>query len=147
VPLIELGPGTGAFTQALLDRGVAERALALVEADEALAANLRLRFPQARVLAMNAANLERLSGLFDEPAAAVVSGLPLLSLPPDDVASILRGVLQHMREDGALYQFTYVPRCPVPRQVMDELKLQAVRVGSSWLNLPPAFVFRVSRRP
>jgi hypothetical protein len=30
---------------------------------------------------------------------------------------------------------------------MDELKLQAVRVGSAWLNLPPAFVFRVSRRP
>jgi phosphatidylethanolamine/phosphatidyl-N-methylethanolamine N-methyltransferase len=146
VPIIELGPGTGAFTQALLDRGVAEQALALVEADEKLAANLRVRFPQARVLAINAAHLERLSGLFDEPAAGVVSGLPLLSLPPDDVAAILRGVFRHLREGGVLYQFTYLPRCPVPAHVMDELRLQATWIGSAWANLPPAFVFRITRR-
>jgi phospholipid N-methyltransferase len=75
-----------------------------------------------------------------------VSGLPLLSLPADDVAAILRGVFRHLREGGALYQFTYLPRCPVPAQVMDELRLQAAWIGSAWANLPPAFVFRITRR-
>ena len=142
-PIIELGPGTGTFTQAMLARGVSEDRLALVETDAAFAQALRRRFPRARVLTMDAAHLGDLAGLFDEPADAIVSGLPLLSLPADDVAAILQGAFRHLRPGGALYQFTYLPRCPVPWRLMYHMNLEADRIGSAWANLPPAFVYRL----
>ena len=146
LPILELGPGTGAFTQTLIARGVPEHRVALVEADATFAENLARRFPLARVLAMDATNLAQLSKVFDEPAGAIISGLPLLSMPGDKVVAILQGAFRHLREGGTLYQFTYLPRCPVPSRVMSELNLEASRMGCAWANLPPAFVFRIRRR-
>jgi phospholipid N-methyltransferase len=144
-PVIELGPGTGAFTQALIARGVPEHRLALVEADPAFAAALKKRFPAARVLAMDATHLGDVAELFDEPVGAIVSGLPLLAMPADTVAAILKGAFHHVRPGGAMYQFTYLPRCPVPAQVMRQLHLEAHQIGCALANLPPAFVFRLTR--
>ena len=99
-PVIELGPGTGVFTHALLTRGVPAHRLALVEADPEFAGKLARRFPQARVLSMDAAQLGGTASLFDdgERASAVVSGLPLLSMPKDKVWAIVDGVFrQHLR--------------------------------------------------
>ena len=144
-PIIELGPGTGAFTQALLARGVPEHRLVLVEANPTFADMLRVRFPGARVLTMDAAHLGDVDGLFEEPAGSIVSGLPLLSIPADSVESILKGAFRHLASDGALYQFTYLPRCPVPAEILSRLSLAAHRYGCAWANLPPAFVYRVTR--
>ena len=144
-PIIELGPGTGAFTQALIARGVPEHRLALVEADPAFAKTLTRRFPCARVLTMDAIHLGDVADLFDTPAGAILSGLPLLSMPTENVAAILRGAFRHLGPGGALYQFTYLPRCPAPRPVLDELQLETARVGCAWANLPPAFVYRFRR--
>ena len=143
--VIELGPGTGAFTEALIGRGVPEHRLVLVEADQAFAKTLAARFPRARVLAMDATHLGDVPDLFDEPAGAILSGLPLLSMPVETVETILRGAFRHLGPGGALYQFTYMPRCPVPSRVLDDLKLEALRVGCAWANLPPAFVYRLRR--
>jgi phosphatidylethanolamine/phosphatidyl-N-methylethanolamine N-methyltransferase len=145
-PIIELGPGTGAFTQALIARGVPEHRLALVEADPEFARTLARRFPRARVLAMDATRLGDVADLFDTPAGVILSGLPLLSMPIESVAAILRGAFRHLGPGGALYQFTYLPRCPVPRPLLDELQLETLRVGCAWANVPPAFVYRLRRR-
>jgi phospholipid N-methyltransferase len=76
----------------------------------------------------------------------VVSGLPLLSMPPDQVAAIVQGVFERqLRAGGMFYQFTYGPRCPLPATLLDRLNLQARRVGSALLNLPPAAVYCISR--
>jgi phospholipid N-methyltransferase len=144
-PIIELGPGTGAFTLALLARGVPEHQLVLVEADPVFARALKGRFPRARVLTMDAVHLGSVAGFFDEPAGAVVSGLPLLSLPIDQVVAILEGAFRHVTPEGAFYQFTYLPRCPVPWRVLYRLGLEAHRVGCTWANLPPAFVYSLRR--
>ncbi len=141
-PIIELGPGTGAFTQVLIERGVPEQRLVLVEANADFAKALRRRFPLARVLDMNATRLVDMTDLFDEPAGAVVSGLPLVSTPVSETALILQGVFRHLRPGGALYQFTYFPRCPVPGTLMRELGLEAERIGFALANVPPAFVYR-----
>src|SRR5205814_124645 len=74
-PVIELGPGTGSFTKALLQRGLAESDLLLIEYGSDFVRLLQQRFPQARVLWMDAAQLSRYER-FMAPAAAVVSGLP-----------------------------------------------------------------------
>ncbi|MFC3675686.1 class I SAM-dependent methyltransferase [Ferrovibrio xuzhouensis] len=150
-PVIELGPGTGVFTRALLERGVAEHDLVLVEAGPDFARRLARRFPAARLLAMDAARLHRLPPLkFSDGegrlAGAVVSGLPMLSMSPRKMYAILGGAFRHLRQDGAFYQFTYGPRCPVPGAVLDRLDLRAQRIGGVFVNLPPASVYRLSRR-
>ena len=147
-PVIELGPGTGVFTRALLERGLPGHRLVLVETDAVLASTLAQRYPHARVLRMDAARLGRSSSLFgDERASAVISGLPLLSIPADKVEAIIEGVFERQLQDGgALYQFTYGLRCPVPRALRQRLGLEAERIGGAWLNLPPAWVWRIRRR-
>ena len=147
-PVIELGAGTGVFTRALIARGVPEEQLALIEYGSDFARLLQLRFPRARTLWMDAARLREVE-LFAEgsSAGAVVSGLPLLSMSPKKVISILDGAFRHLQPDGAFYQFTYGPRCPVSRRMLDRLGLKATRIGQAFLNIPPAAVYRISRRP
>ena len=145
-PVLELGPGTGVFTRALLAKGVPEQDLTLVEFGADFAHMLSARFPEARVLRMDATQLTH-TPLFDEAAvAAVVSGLPLLSIPAHSVEAILAGAFAYLRPGASFYQFTYGPRCPVPRAVMERLGLQAHRVGRTVRNLPPAAVYRIGRR-
>jgi phosphatidylethanolamine/phosphatidyl-N-methylethanolamine N-methyltransferase len=145
-PILELGAGTGVFTRALLARGVRESDLTIVEAGSEFARALSTQFPQARVIRMDAAELAR-QPLFPEPAvAAVISGLPLLSMPSESVSDVIAGAFAHLRPGGAFYQFTYGPKCPVPRHILDRLGLVAVRVGSTFFNVPPASVYRITRR-
>jgi phospholipid N-methyltransferase len=147
-PVIELGPGTGALTRALIARGVPLHRLALIEADAHFADALSRRYPMATILRMDAAQLGHTESLFgDERACAVVSGLPLLSMPATQVAAIVQGVFERqLREGGKFYQFTYGPRCPLPASLLKRLNLQARRVGSALLNLPPAAVYCISQR-
>lgn len=146
-PVIELGAGTGAFTRALLARGLDERQLVLIEGDAAFADLLAVRFPRACTLQMDAAELRTVKLFGDHAAGAVVSGLPLLSMPPKKVIATLEGAFMHLRTGGAFYQFTYGPRCPVRRTLLDRLGLKAVRIGRTVANLPPATVYRICRRP
>lgn len=146
-PIIELGPGTGVFTRALLDRGLRQEDLTLIEYQSEFVRLLKRRFPKARVLSMDAAALH-LNELFQNaPVGAVVSGLPLLNMSPRKSIAILAGSFSYLRPGGAFYQFTYGPRCPVPGSCLDRLGLHATRVGRALLNVPPASVYRIRRRP
>lgn len=142
-PVLELGPGTGVFTRALIRRGLEERDLTLVELDPAFADLLEGRFPHALLLRCSAAKLDCRPGSF----GAVVSGLPLLSMSPRSVMAVLGSVFRCARPDAAFYQFTYGPVCPVPRRILDRLGLKAIRIGGTVWNLPPASVYRITRRP
>jgi phospholipid N-methyltransferase len=145
-PIIELGPGTGVFTQALLDQGVREQDLTLIECCPDFAQLLEQRFPAARVLQMDAGRLHR-QGLFpQESIGAVVSGLPLLNMSPAKVLTLLRGAFRCMHSGGAFYQFTYGPLCPVPKTCLDRLNLQSTCLGRAFVNIPPAAVYRITRR-
>lgn len=144
--VVELGVGTGVFTQALLARGVGESDLTLVEFDADLAALLRRRYPRARVLRMDAAALGQAGLLTLTPVQAVVSGLPLLAMPSDKVASILAGAFALLGKGGAFYQFTYGPNCPVAKTTLASLGLTASKIGRVLANLPPAAVYRIERR-
>ena len=145
-PVLELGAGTGVFTRALLAQGVRESDLTLVEYGSDFMRMLQMRFPQARVLWMDASQLGQYKLFPEANVGAVVSGLPLLSMSPHKVMSILTGAFGTMRPTGAFYQFTYGPRCPVPRPILDRLGLKAARVGGTVRNLPPAAVYRITRR-
>jgi phosphatidylethanolamine/phosphatidyl-N-methylethanolamine N-methyltransferase len=141
--VIELGPGTGVFTRALLRRGVAEENIVLVEKGAEFAALLQQRFPKAHIACIDATDVARFCPM---SVGAAISGLPLLSMRSETVSAILEGTFARLGDGGAFYQFTYGLRCPVPRAVLDSLGLSAIRVGGTLRNVPPAFVYRITRK-
>lgn len=145
-PVIELGPGTGVFTRALIERGIDQKNMALVESNSVFIAKLQHHFEKAHTLFIDASRLHEVE-LFDGThAGAVVSGLPMLSMSPRKMIAILDGAFAKMRPEGSFYQFTYGPRCPIPRTLLDRLGLKAMRVGRILVNVPPATVYRIVRR-
>src|SRR5438445_11432334 len=81
-PVVELGPGTGAITNALIAHGVDQKRLVLVEYNPGFCALLRDRYPQAKVVQGDAYKLrDSRWNVLDVPASAWVSGLPLVPKP------------------------------------------------------------------
>ena len=144
-PVLVLGPGTGVFPQALLRRGIAPETMALVELNPRFFELLTKRFPAVHILNADAATADLETFGYEQPFSAAVSGLGLLSMKRHVVREILKNCFKHMADGGALYQFTYGVRCPVPVEVMNELGLRATKIGWVAMNLPPARVYRISR--
>ena len=145
--VIELGAGTGEVTKALLAAGIPADRLALVERDPELASFLRRHFAGPRIVEGDAARLPKiLSEQGIGSVSAVVSSLPLLSLPADVVRGIVEGVFGALPRGGALVQFTYGPAQPEPRSLSQALRLVGTRGPRIWRNMPPAVVWTF-RRP
>lgn len=144
-PVIEVGPGTGPVTQALIEHGIAEERLVLVEYSAEFVNLLRKRFPKARVIRGDAYALKTtLAGLIDRPAAAVVSSLPLILKPEAQRLLILRQAFDLMAPGAPFVQFTYSVVSPVPLK-HGEFTWKASR--RIWLNVPPARVWTYRRGP
>jgi phosphatidylethanolamine/phosphatidyl-N-methylethanolamine N-methyltransferase len=144
--VIELGAGTGGVTKALLAAGIAADRLILVERDPEFATFLRRHFDGPRILEGDAARLPRL--LADHgiaPIAAVVSSLPLLSLPTEVVNGIVAGAFEALPRGAALVQFTYGPKPPIPRALRERLHLDGAHGKRIWRNVPPAVVWTFTR--
>ena len=146
--VVELGAGTGEVTKALLAAGIAATRLALIEREPELAAFLRRHFSGPQIIEGDAARLPRLLAEHGiAPVAAVVSGLPLLSLPTDVVNGIVHGVFDALPRGAALIQFTYGPTPPVPRALRQGLRLVGTRGARIWRNVPPAVVWTFRKPP
>lgn len=145
--VLELGPGTGAITGRLLERIGEDGRLVAVELNEPFAKALSERFPKVEVLTGDARKLDELlpKDLQDRPVDAVVSSLGFLAMPESLCREIVAAVLERLAPDGRIVQFSYTPRSPIPKTVLKELGIQCKRVGSAWRNLPPAFVFEITR--
>jgi phosphatidylethanolamine/phosphatidyl-N-methylethanolamine N-methyltransferase len=146
-PVLELGPGTGVFTRALLARGVAPGDLALVERDPRFAARLCRDFPGVQVHGIDAAHLECHPIFDDTRAGAAICGLPLLNFPLRLRLRILRSTFSQLRPGAACYLFTYGVRCPVPARMLERLGIRARRLEVVMANVPPAHVWKLTRRP
>ena len=145
--VVELGAGTGEVTKALLAAGIPADRLALVEREPELASFLRRHFTGPKIVEGDAARLPKIlaeQGIGS--VSAVVSSLPLLSLPAEVVRGIVHGVFEALPRGAALVQFTYGPSQPVPRALIQELRLVGARGPRIWRNVPPAVVWTF-RRP
>jgi phospholipid N-methyltransferase len=142
--VVELGAGTGTVTEALLASGVAPTDLYLVERDAQFVKILERRFPGCHVVAADALELDL---EFGPPAGFdfVISGLPLLCFSPDKRYRVLQQALQLLKPHGCLHQFTYGGRCPVDKDLRALLHVDSVLLGIAALNLPPGFVYRLTR--
>jgi len=137
-PVIELGPGTGPITEALVEHGVDPARLVLLEFNPAFCELLRRRFPAATVIQGDAYSLRNsLSEIARHEAAAIVSGLPLMTKPLPVRLRLLREAFALLKADAPFVQFTYAVVPPIPR-----LAGMAVEASERiWLNLPPARVW------
>ena len=138
--VLELGPGTGVVTRALLERGVPEANLVLVEYSRDFCTLLRARHGAAAVVEGDAyrpgAALEH--ALAGRSVAAIVSSLPLMARPEDEREQALQGHLALMAPGAPFIQFTYALVPPVRPARIDATAECAAFVKR---NLPPARVF------
>src|SRR5215471_9706495 len=138
-PVIELGPGTGPVTEALLAQGIDPSRLVLVEFDPIFCRLLRARYPAATVVQGDAYGLKRLlSGVLRQPAAGVVSGLPLFTKSLRMRLRLLFEAFGLMSPGAPFVQFTYNAVAPIPKR-LDRVSAQASE--RVWMNIPPARVW------
>jgi phospholipid N-methyltransferase len=142
--VVELGPGTGVVTRELVRRFPRARVVA-VEILDALAEQLERTVPGVTVVRGCASQLEaHLAelGITPDDVAAVVSGVPMLSLPGGLPGRIQAAIGSVLRPGRRYVQFTYFKR-PWRRFVLDGFEWVAKR--RVWVNLPPAYVFTFER--
>jgi len=138
-PVIELGPGTGAITNALIAHGVDQKRLVLVEYNPGFCALLRDRYPQARVVQGDAYTLRAsLGAVLEAPASAVVSGLPLVTKPMLTRLKLIRDAFAALAPGAPFVQFTYSVAPPIPKSLPGVSTEASERI---WMNLPPARVW------
>jgi phosphatidylethanolamine/phosphatidyl-N-methylethanolamine N-methyltransferase len=143
--VLELGPGTGTLTREILARGVVESNLTVIERCSGFADLLEQRFPAATVLRGDATRPHEQLASKHGHIDVVISGLPLMLFSRDQKFRLLDECFQLLTEAGAFFQFTYGVRCPVDRRYFASRGLVARCVGFIALNMPPAFVYRISR--
>jgi phosphatidylethanolamine/phosphatidyl-N-methylethanolamine N-methyltransferase len=138
-PVVELGPGTGAITNALIERGIDQKRLVLVEYNPGFCALLRDRYPQAKVVQGDAYTLrDSLWDVLSVPASAVVSGLPLVTKPMLTRLKLIRDAFLALAPGAPFVQFTYSVAPPIPKSLPGVSTEASERI---WMNLPPARVW------
>ena len=136
--VLELGPGTGVVTDALIARGIGVERLIAVEADPDLAQLMRERFPALRVIEGDAFDLDRtLPHETSGPLAATVSGLPLLNFPQTRRRALILSALARIPAGGPFVQFSYGFAAPVPA----DHEISVEQAGIVFANLPPARIW------
>jgi phosphatidylethanolamine/phosphatidyl-N-methylethanolamine N-methyltransferase len=134
-PVLELGPGTGVVTEALLERGIEPERLTAIEYDPDFAKMVRERFPRVNVVQGDAFDLKKTLGNGDgEMFAAIVSGLPLLNHPVERRHALIEGALAKLKPGAPYVQFSYGLEPPIPAPSGSTVK----RAALVWANLPPA---------
>src|ERR1700722_10471060 len=138
-PVVELGPGTGPVTEALVAAGVSPSRLVLVEFNPSFCRILQSRYPEATLVQGDAYSLRRLlETLLIQPAAAVVSGLPLVTKPIRERWRLIRDAFELMVPGAPFVQFTYSVASPLPKRLGGFTVEASKRI---WMNLPPARVW------
>jgi phosphatidylethanolamine/phosphatidyl-N-methylethanolamine N-methyltransferase len=138
-PVIELGPGTGPVTEALVAHGIDPARLILLEYDPTFCRLLRERYPAATVVQGDAYSLKRVLGShLAAPAAAVVSGLPLFTKPLKTRLKLVYEAFALMLPGAPFVQFTYATVGPIPK-ALDRVRSEASE--RIWMNIPPARIW------
>jgi phosphatidylethanolamine/phosphatidyl-N-methylethanolamine N-methyltransferase len=148
--VVELGPGTGSFTELLLERLDERGRLLALEISDINIGVLRRRFPPCEVIHDSAENLPRHLGR--QSAACIISGLAWGNMLPATQDRILDAILSSLSPNGQFVAFGYVHAVWFPTTLRFRRRLfhsfaRVQRTPIIWGNLPPAFVYRCWRKP
>lgn len=144
--IVELGPGTGAFTRELLAQGVEPAHLILVEFNKEFIKFLKREFPDLRIVEGPAQDLRQLLHTLGQVSVKkIISGIPLRSMQPAECRQIAMAVAAVLEPGGTFVQFSYFKASPVPKAVAVEAGLAGQCVGGVLNNVPPAFVWQYTK--
>jgi phospholipid N-methyltransferase len=139
--VVELGPGTGVITQAILNRLLPTGKLLAVDINEDFIARLRNQFNDPRLIPLHGSATE-LPALLEaqglQHADCVVSGLPFASLPPNLRREIIESSVKCLGRRGLFVAFQYAPFA-LPPLLKEHFK--DIRTDFVFLNVPPALVY------
>jgi phosphatidylethanolamine/phosphatidyl-N-methylethanolamine N-methyltransferase len=135
-PILEIGPGTGVATAALIERGVAAEHITAIEYDPEFARLIAQRFPRVKLIKGDAFDLDATLG-DHEPFAGIISGVPLLNHSLERREQFVKGLLARLRPGAPLVQFSYGLHAPVAAPAGVTVVLAALVL----FNLPPARVW------
>jgi len=138
--VLELGPGTGAVTEALIKRGLREDRLVAIERNPKMARLLRKRFPSSHIITGDAWQLDELLRDRPEPiesVGAVISSLPLLNFAPEEAEGLAQKIRTMLEPQGTWVQYSYRIH---NRRTRGTSKFHLLASKIVWFNLPPARV-------
>ena len=138
--VLELGPGTGAVTTALVERGLREDRLVAIERNPKMARLLRKRFPSAHIITGDAWHLDDLLREHPEPiesVGAVISSLPLLNFSPEAAEGLAQKIRAVLEPQGTWVQYSYRIH---KRRTRGTSRFHLLASKIVWFNLPPARV-------
>ena len=138
--VLELGPGTGAVTEALIERGLREDRLVAIEHNPKLAQLLRKRFPGAHIITGDAWHLDELLRERPDPietVGAVISSLPLVNFAPDEAEGLAQKIGTVLEPQGTWVQYSYHIH---KRRTRGTSRFRLLASKIVWFNLPPARV-------
>lgn len=143
-PIVELGGGSGSLTRALIKAGIDPARIYVIELDSELANYLKVAMPLVNVIQGNAADLAQIlpSHILGK-VHRIVSGLPMINIPQPIQRQILESCFQIMAPGGAYLQYTYSPRSSIDAETY---QLNKKRLGTIFMNLPPATVWQYTKR-
>ena len=139
--IVELGAGTGVFTEFIENHRRRDSVFLVIEQDSRMQAALKERFPQV-LFGSNAEDLPYLMRLHDLPQAdCIVSGLPFAVIKKKTRLKILAGIDRSLARHGtfAAFQYSLQMYCTFHRI------FRKVKLGFTPLNLPPAFTYTCCR--
>lgn len=143
--IIELGGGTGSLTQALIKR-VGPKRIIVLERNPALTDILKKKFPTTAILNADAQHLQQIvTDKQLQQINAVVSGLPLLSLPQEIRDTILTATFKVLPLNGTFIQFSYSPFPSIPKVFRQKHGLKARLCTFVPQNIPPAFIWTYTK--
>jgi phosphatidylethanolamine/phosphatidyl-N-methylethanolamine N-methyltransferase len=146
-PVLELGAGTGAVTEALIEAGCPVDRLVVVECDAELCDALAKRFAGLQILHGDALDLGGILAKARIPSVGVVlSGLPMRVVSQEAATRCYAQAFRLMPSGGAIIQYTYGFRPPVDPDDA-ALKLDATFVGREWRNVPPMGIWSYRLEP
>lgn len=149
--VIELGPGTGAFTGMIRERIRPQATFIALELDPEHVRGLRRKFPGLHVYHDSAERLiDYLTLHRKKHADCIVSGLPWAILPPALQARLMDSIQEALAPRGVFATFGYAHArwLPKARRFREDLGARFPKVETSsvvWRNIPPAFVYRCSK--
>ena len=146
--LIELGPGTGVFTERIAASLAPETRFFALEINPVFAEATRRRCPGVAVHQDSASNarayLERLG---ETHCDLVISGLPWAAFGPAVQEKLLDTIADVLRPGGRFLTFAYLQGLALPagKRFRQALRARFPRVETTrtvWRNVPPAFIYR-----
>ncbi|WEX08144.1 phospholipid N-methyltransferase PmtA [Chelativorans sp. AA-79] len=137
--VLELGPGTGVITRAILERGIRPENLVSIEYSQDFVDKLRENFPGVNIVHGDAFDLDTVLAPWKGRAFdSVVCAIPLLNFPVETRIQLVESLLDLMPPGRPIVQITYGALSPVPA---GRGTYSVERYDFVMRNIPPAHLW------